>query len=129
MATDNFTNIKPQDKVQAPAVTQDPTIQDPQFEAFSSSSEPAPEVTPEAAPTPEVVNKADLLQNIQTTSKDKGMVTANEAFIQGVAKYATGKAATAEDLAAGGTVADVIGRFGIGEQLEGYGFKTNQNQQ
>ncbi|MEA2036245.1 MAG: hypothetical protein U9O94_01965, partial [Nanoarchaeota archaeon] len=81
---------------------------------------------PVKAPEPEVINKGDLLTNIQTTAKDKGDVPANEQFIQGVAKYKTGKAATAEDVAAGGTVRSVIDRFGIGGEIPGFNLPTQE---
>ena len=81
----------------------------------------APEVTADVK-KPEVINRESLLSNIQQSVDKFGVKAgANEAFIQGVSKLATGKAATPEEIAKGGTIGDVVERFGVAEKLSGFG--------
>jgi hypothetical protein len=83
---------------------------------------PEPALEQVAPPEPQIVNRQELLGNVQSTfDKFGGTAGANEAFIQGVAKLARGRAATPEELQQGGTIADVVNRFGVGEQLTGFG--------
>jgi len=87
-----------------------------------------PVETPKAV-TPQVINKANLLKNIQKTATGKSGEQANDAFIQGVAQFAKSRSASKEELGAfgttefglkGATVQQVIDRFGIGGELEGF---------
>jgi len=93
----------------------------------------APSTPAPAVAEPEVLNRENLLGNIQSTAQGKGSEQANEAFIQGVAKYAHGRAASKEELGAfgatqfglqGATVQQVIDRFGIGGEIEGFNIQA-----
>lgn len=78
----------------------------------------------EAPKAPEVINKADLQSNIQSTfDKYGGAAGANEQFIQGVSKFGTGQSATAEQVASlkGQPLSKVIEDFNIGGSLTGFG--------
>ena len=74
--------------------------------------------------TPQVFDEKALLGNIQSTfDKFGGQAGANEAFIQGVAKFGTGREATPEQLASltGKPLSHVISDFNIGGALQGFG--------
>ena len=83
---------------------------------------PTPLETPKTTPTePQIIDKGALIENVQSTfDKYTGEAGANRAFIEGAYK-ASGKVATEEDIARGGTLSDVIERVGIGGQLKGFG--------
>lgn len=71
---------------------------------------------------PEIINKTSLQDNIQSSLDVNPNLPANEAFIQGLAKFSGGQPATAEQLALSGkTLSEVIGEFRVGEQFKGFG--------